>query len=337
MNALMVADAETAPADEPRMGPGRRLRLLRETQHLDVAAAANALHLSPAMLERLEADDYPSLPNAVFIQGYLRNYARYLGESPEPFLQAFNERRQNLKEERQDLRTARMPIKMEVRSNHLAVRLVTWSISLALLALLTIWGKGYLHDSGMLPETGLLPALPGGESQALPQPLTIDLPAATPNLPLEPTPPSVAAPPTSSTVEPLPTAESAKPPATKPPAQPVPTKSSEAPAALATGGHTAVAQTNAGAPAAEGGEAGYSVILEMVGKAWVDVRDANGKLVVVGELNPGEKRELTGKPPFSFVLGKASRVRITVNGKPFNIEQHAKRDVARFTFDPTAG
>jgi cytoskeleton protein RodZ len=344
MNALMVPDAETERADALRQGPGQRLRALREAQALHLADVARALHLSPATLEQLERDDFASLPNSVFVQGYLRNYARFLGEPVEPYIQAFNQLRPDPQEERQDLRASRVPIKIEVRSNHVAVRLVSWGIAIALIALLGIWGKGFLHDYGALLEEDPLAVPAANPPMSEPMPLTLQIPVG------QPKPPPAAATPATNGATATETSGAAptvpKPPAgtttgTPGPAQPTAAAGEPAVAHAEppSGAETATPEqgdTTDPAAAADG-QPPYKVVLEMVGKSWVDVRDATGKLVVVGELNTGEKHELSGKPPFTFVFGKSSRVRMTVNGKPFDIERHSRRDVARFSLDPTQG
>lgn len=59
--------------------PGQRLRAEREHQGLTEEQAADRMNLSVTYLKALEADDYERLPQATFIKGYIRNYARLLG------------------------------------------------------------------------------------------------------------------------------------------------------------------------------------------------------------------------------------------------------------------
>lgn len=70
-------------------GPGRRLRIVREDQGVPLPRVAAELHLAPATVEALEADDYAALPGPVFVAGYIRNYARLLGMDPEPLLASY--------------------------------------------------------------------------------------------------------------------------------------------------------------------------------------------------------------------------------------------------------
>ncbi len=87
MNAVNTED-EGQPVD--RGGPGRRLKAAREQLDLDLERVAAQLYLSVDILTALEADEYDKLPGAVFIQGYLRSYARMLNLPVEPLLERFS-------------------------------------------------------------------------------------------------------------------------------------------------------------------------------------------------------------------------------------------------------
>lgn len=59
--------------------PGERCRKAREALGWTPAEAAKRMHLSQSYLVALEADDYERLPEATFVKGYLKNYAKLLG------------------------------------------------------------------------------------------------------------------------------------------------------------------------------------------------------------------------------------------------------------------
>ncbi|MEW7980056.1 MAG: RodZ domain-containing protein [Candidatus Sedimenticola endophacoides] len=138
------------PADEELsqgapQGPGAELRRQREARELDVAQAAAMLHLSQGMLAALEADDYEKLPGAVFVQGYLRKYAKLLEIPAEPLLEAFGRVRPS--EKRVNFQVAHT--NQEVRSSDAPVRLVSRLIVLAVLVLGLTWWYGYLAPGGL--------------------------------------------------------------------------------------------------------------------------------------------------------------------------------------------
>jgi len=131
-------DLQSAHAE----GPGRQLRSLRESGNLELSRVSVLLHLSEEKLTALEADDYAKLPGPVFIQGYLRNYARLLGVPVEPILNAYHAASPE---------SIRMPelritqVSHEVGSGHALVRLVTWGMVIGLILLVVVWWRGYLQ------------------------------------------------------------------------------------------------------------------------------------------------------------------------------------------------
>jgi len=61
---------------------GARLRTAREARQLTAEGVAKQLNLDVAVIHALENDDGQHLPAPIFVQGYLRSYARLL-ELPE--------------------------------------------------------------------------------------------------------------------------------------------------------------------------------------------------------------------------------------------------------------
>jgi len=64
-------------------GIGSRLRSARERSGLTIERAAQKLHLDPAVLQALEAEDFGSLGAPIYVKGYLGRYADLVGESAE--------------------------------------------------------------------------------------------------------------------------------------------------------------------------------------------------------------------------------------------------------------
>ncbi|MFN3712742.1 MAG: RodZ domain-containing protein [Alcanivoracaceae bacterium] len=56
--------------------PGQQLRKAREARGLSEVQIAERMHLSVSYIRALEADNYAKLPEAAFIRGYIRNYAK---------------------------------------------------------------------------------------------------------------------------------------------------------------------------------------------------------------------------------------------------------------------
>lgn len=71
--------------------PGQRLRSEREARGMTGEDVARQLNLTVSYLNALEADDYERLPEATFIRGYIRNYARLLGLPSDDLVHTFDE------------------------------------------------------------------------------------------------------------------------------------------------------------------------------------------------------------------------------------------------------
>ena len=58
---------------------GRLLRTSREERHIDLDAVVKATKVRRHYLEALENEDWGALPSQVFVKGFLRSYAEFLG------------------------------------------------------------------------------------------------------------------------------------------------------------------------------------------------------------------------------------------------------------------
>lgn len=71
--------------------PGEYLRQVRITQKLELEAVAAELKIPVKTLTALEQDDYKSLPEATFIKGYYRTYAKFLKVDATNIIQRFDD------------------------------------------------------------------------------------------------------------------------------------------------------------------------------------------------------------------------------------------------------
>ena len=117
---------------------------------------------------------------------------------------------------------------------------------------------------------------------------------------------------------------SASPATTAPVSTPVATVA-DSPAASNTG--AAEATLPAEAPSGQT----PLVTLTFNGVSWVEVTDANGKVLLSQLARAGEVHQPAGTPPLSIVIGDASKATVAVRGEPMNLESVARSNVARFT------
>ena len=87
----MTEAGDIRPIAAARAGsaaPNVRLSQARQAQNLTTADVARRLKLSVWQVEALESGRYQQLPGAVFVRGFIRNYARLLKLDPEELVHA---------------------------------------------------------------------------------------------------------------------------------------------------------------------------------------------------------------------------------------------------------
>jgi cytoskeleton protein RodZ len=80
-----------------------------------------------------------------------------------------------------------------------------------------------------------------------------------------------------------------------------------------------------------------AIRISFSGRCWVQVTDASGSVLLSGEMQEGESKEIDGDTPLRFVFGNARVVQLYVGGEPFDLDPHTSGNVARFTLEATEG
>jgi len=349
----MSPSINTTPSDAPNPSdtndtPGRRLRTLRESRKLDIERVAAQLHLQRHVVEAIEGDHYERLPAPVFVVGYLKNYARLLGADPTPIIAAYR----HLVPARE---ISLGPALSDPNESSTGSGRWIWFVGILLVGaaagMATFWLRGQ-NDPGLQSDR---PAPSGDvtDPASIAAPATIrdasKVAANSATTPSSETGSTISAPPESI---PLRQTETQPLAGTK-----------TTPAASVAAGETlvaantlvGVASTSAATdesdaqrdardvaetapepevPAPE--PASSEVVLEFTGTSWIDVRGTNGSVVLNGEMRSGDRRVLDGEPPYKFVIGNASATRLTVGGRPFDLQSRARGNVARFSLDPSS-
>ena len=68
---------------------GQILKETRETRYYSLEDVEKAIKIRKEILIALEADDYQKLPPSTFVQGFIKNYAKFLGLDKEKLLAIF--------------------------------------------------------------------------------------------------------------------------------------------------------------------------------------------------------------------------------------------------------
>ena len=78
--------------NEPRqigIGPGERLQAARIKKGLSLEDVAKRMHLSSAILEAIEENDFDEITAPIFVKGYLRAYARIVALNEDEMIQQY--------------------------------------------------------------------------------------------------------------------------------------------------------------------------------------------------------------------------------------------------------
>jgi len=66
--------------------------------------------------------------------------------------------------------------------------------------------------------------------------------------------------------------------------------------------------------------------------SWIEITDANGQELEMDLLRGGSDKAYHGKPPFRILFGRASAVRLSMDGEPVDLTPHTQDDVAQLSW-----
>lgn len=297
-------------ADNVEQKPlGRVLAEERERQGLSRTEVAQRMHISARQVESLETGDYAHLPRGPFLRGFVRNYGKLLGLDAAALLARLAEAAP---------RSAPDIVvpSQNIRFDPLGERLANPYVKAGVLAVVVV----AMAFAGMYWWLFIRPTPPGAQGK---KPGAEPAAAVSPRngpprqLAVAPIAPPESVAPSHAPVEAEPSArpsgaQSAKPDAAK--AEPV-----KADAA----GRTDAAR-----------KAGVRTLkLRFRGESWVEIKDAQGKVLLSRLNSRGTEAEVAGRPPLTVIVGNAPEVEMVSDGREFPLEPHTKVAVARFTLE----
>lgn len=271
--------------------PGPVLRAEREKRGLKVEEVASQMRLSRHQVEALERGDYDALPGAIFVRGFVRNYAKLLQIDPEPLLDTMARPEESIVPPKVE----GIPFPTGQKSSW-----VHYAIGFVVLAFLLLAFQIYRENHLPRPPAQQLKSKPG--VPAKPAPTGATQPPAAPVAPKAPVEPLQQ--PAAPIVAPKPAPVTAEVP------RPLPAPASQ-PAAVA---------------AAPG-----PIHLVFGVASWVEIRDAGGKIVFSKLNPAGSEQFVSGAAPFTLVIGNAHGVGLFYQGRPVDLAPYIKVEVARLT------
>lgn len=313
---------------------GDLLRAAREKMGLSANDIAAKLRMGVKQIQALEAGDYAALPKGTFLRGFVRNYARQVSLNGDEVISLLEKTHSgaSLVSATPEVEPAQQNIRVQRPGGELATpkarALGTVAFILILGAVAWYWWE--FMRSGRPVDAA---AAPVAQTTRVSQPvITPSAPAAEPVVAVADST-STANPPTVPAGDAVKTAAPASPssaPAVAAVAGPAP-----APVAApnpAPRSPTENAAPVAAKPVAQTAPPGSSTLgFTFSGESWVEVTDANGRILVSRRFKAGDAEEIFGRGPLSVVIGNAQATRMASNGREFDLAPHTRTSVARVT------
>ena len=297
---------------------GSMLREARENLGLTVADVAGQIKFAPRQIEALEADDFKSLPEAAFLRGFVRSYAKILKLDAELLLANMPSAKATAVELVPSSVDVPFPNEQANRQQNLI-----WLGAASLLAVLVL-GFAFWHyktplkqelkqekEQAKVTQVEVPIALPP-DAKTVPEPLVLKSSTIEPTVHPVPKPRSSAATSSVKETKTLASAHAAKTAASK--------TASQVPATIN--------MTTAGT-----GMKTEELRLVFGEESWTEIKDRDGK-IISSQINPaGSELHVEGYPPFSMLIGHAASASLFYRGKQVDLKPHINQysEVAHLT------
>ena len=311
-----------------------QLAAAREARGWSLSDVASKLGMVPRQIEAIERGDWGALPGQAFVRGAIRAYGKALQVDVEALVDSVGGAVRAAELRPSASLEAPMPRRGALGfDNGGSGSRLTWVLLgvLGVIAIALYFGRGAQWSK----------ALDGGDVGSGASGRAVDTIQVRPQVaPPEPNPPQPPSSRSQSQPQPQPQSPSPSPSTGAAGASPM------AAASVAPGG--VAAATQSGSTAATGSLPG-SIGTASAGTApadavdglrfrfeqaaWVDVRDAAGKVLLHGMQPAGSMREIAGRRPYSLVVGNAAHVRLDQGGREIDLGTPGRQGVARLRID----
>lgn len=328
----------TEPAALSAESLGAWLARTRVSHDVDLRVAARRLGLNPILIQALEADDFTQLGPPVFVRGYLSRYARFLDLPEQAVLERY----------RQQAAASQEPPPLKVvlpQRRQTQVRDLT-----GFFYLLVVIGVGWttVQHLGELDASHLSAWLTTGAqqnqgAQTVSKPMAVTTQT---HYPFQSKPPETVSEPAPA----APVTPAAKEPAPAPGPEPdsnsaiaLSTLSASRAGAAPTVAMPVVATTTVSATVAAtsshstpDSRSDARLMLQFSDDCWIEVKDAQGKVLANGLMKANTTHAISGSAPFVVTLGNAPAARIALDDRLVDSSIYLPRrgTVSRFTLTP---
>jgi len=290
-------DSEKNPAESPAATLGALLREARENLGLSVADVASQIKFAPRQIEALEADDYKHLPEAAFLRGFVRSYAKILHLDAKMLLAAMPQK--------EAAPTELLPESVDepFPNMHSVLRqnLIWLGGALLLILIVAVFAFSRFSVTPEQPKTAqveipitLPPETQGNMAQVFPE---------------------------------VAETQPASPAMEQQPSEQVP---DNATSRAVRKKQTISSDDQSGATLQE-----TSLRLVFIGESWIEVKDRDGNILLSKVAPEGDELTLEGIAPLSVLIGHAPSVELYYKGKQVDLAPYTRRstDVAFLTLE----
>ncbi|WP_443630352.1 RodZ domain-containing protein [Candidatus Njordibacter sp. Uisw_056] len=293
--------------------PGHLLRQAREEQGLSQKETARDLHLTSKVINAIEEDDFELIPSFVFARGYIRSYARHLGLDGQALVAEFDLAYGVPNNSAKPMSAIRKGVQQS-KPGDTWVKLISIVFVVGLVAASIVWWQSQ-NGSQMLPQ------LSSGAEQELPSGTLVEgLDTDDANLDLlllltNESEVDAIVPEAESIIE----SEQAQVVVVEPVVDPVAEAATEQAPKEVT--DAVVLLPNQA-----------QLVMVFDKDCWVEIKDANGKMVLSDLYSAGDTIEQVITAPIEVLLGRSSGVAtMTFDGRTIDLKPHTRKDIARLT------
>lgn len=330
-NDLPNIDTESL-VDEPMLTLGVLLKKARENKGASVEDIAAQLHLRPAIIREIEADNLLEIGAATYVRGYVKNYARAVQADPFEVQTCLD--KQLLNDEQPSMQSFSRKTTHQARDGRLMA--LTYIIVFVLLALMVLWWfqKSSMETTVDYSQPTVEEVAASAEEAMYDESLINSeaaLAAQSNNIPLD-----------ERIVETIGDDVADNNSTERYIASNQDVTSEEQPElqVAEASSQVSAAQLLASMVDSQDNDTSDAVtsalMLTLSGDCWIKVTDANGNTLIDGLKKSGRDINVTGAEPFAVILGAPQVVNIQLNGTQVSLEQYPSGKVARFSL-PLAG
>lgn len=305
--------------EEVKLTAGQLLRQAREKVGLTQQTVADRLCLKLSTVRDIETDSVSSDIAPTFLRGYMRSYAKLVGV-PEKDILGFIDQQAPVKQIRMTT-TQNYSLGKRHKKREGWLMKITWVILIVMIALVGVWWwQGHQADQQELVS---MASQDIGQNSTQESTNTIDSPLTT----LDNTPVSEGENlqvPASSLVDNQANNVATSPTETTSSA-PVPTEVRTVPLPVSplTTSTTSRANSTQESTSSEAPAIANQLVLMFDGECWLEIRNAQNKVLFNGIKKAGDRLEFDGEQPYKLKIGAPSVTRLQFNGESI--------DLSRFT------